>query len=75
MTANQLMTAAAVAFAGFALYSFTKKPGGQLSAQPGQAARDAALQRFMDQTSWQFSTIDGGQDYNWSPEIRKLIGI
>lgn len=74
MTANQLMTAGAVAFAGFALYSFTKRPGGQLAAQPGQAARDSALQGFMDQTSWQFGQMDGGRGYNWSADIRKIIG-
>lgn len=46
---NHLLTVAAVLFAGYALYETFKKPGGAVSSQPGQAARDAGLQTFLNQ--------------------------
>lgn len=48
MTGNQLMTVAAVGFAGFALYYITRTPGKTLAAQPGQQQRDAGLQQWID---------------------------
>lgn len=49
MNTNKLMTGAAVAFAAFALYQFTKKPQGTLLAsQPAQQQRDAGLQAWMN---------------------------
>lgn len=47
---NQLMTAGAVAFAGFALW-YVMKPASAaapVAVQPGQAARDAGLQKWLD---------------------------
>ncbi len=43
---THLLTIGAVIFAGFAIYEVTKKPGGAVSSQPGQAARDSALTDF-----------------------------
>lgn len=48
ISTNKLMTWGAIGFAGFALYWITRKPGGQVHAQPGQAQRDAGLQAFHD---------------------------
>jgi len=51
LSPSHLATIGAVLFAGYALYEFTKKPGGVLSTQPGQQQRDAGLQTFLDQQS------------------------
>lgn len=48
MTTKQLMTYSAFALAGVALWYFSRKPGGQVHAQPGQAQRDTALQAWHD---------------------------
>lgn len=49
MTSNKLMTYGAAAFAGFALWWISRTPGNSAtSAQPGQQARDAGLQLFVD---------------------------
>lgn len=56
---QHLMTVGAVIFAGFALYEFTKKPGGATSAQPGQAQRDAGLMQWHDLTQQQAADIAG----------------
>lgn len=55
MNTNQLMTGAAVGLAAFALYQFTKRPGGAiLATQPAQQQRDAGLQ------SWFGSLMEPG---------------
>lgn len=46
MTTNQLTTVAAIAFAGFALWYITRKPGAAVAAQPGQQQRDLGLQAW-----------------------------
>lgn len=47
MTNNQAMTAAAVAFAGFALWwTFRRTPGGALADRPAQQEREASLGTF-----------------------------
>jgi hypothetical protein len=56
-----LLTLGAVIFAGFAFYEFTKKPGGVLSAQPGQAQRDDGLMQWHDLTLQQAADIAGLQ--------------
>jgi hypothetical protein len=49
MNSNQLMTAGAIGFAGFALWWITRKPGNTpTAAQPAQAQRDIGLQAFYD---------------------------
>ena len=53
---NHVLTIGAVLFAGFALYETFKKPGGQLSSQPGQAARDSGLQAFLNLQDFQSAT-------------------
>jgi hypothetical protein len=58
---NHLLTVGAVIFAGFALYEFTKKPGGKVSAQPGQQQRDDALMQWHDLTQQQAADIAGLQ--------------
>ena len=50
LNGGNLLTIGAVIFAGFALYEFTKKPGGVVSSQPGQAQRDAGLAQWNDLT-------------------------
>lgn len=48
MNANSAMTVGAIGFAGFALWYITRKPGGAVTAQPAQQARDSALTQWMD---------------------------
>ena len=49
MNSNQLMTAGAIGFAGFALWFITRKPGTQpTAASPAQAQRDLGLQAWFD---------------------------
>jgi hypothetical protein len=61
LTPQHLLTVGAVIFAGFALYEFTKKPGGAVSSQPGQAQRDAGLSQWHDLTLQQAADIAGLQ--------------
>ncbi len=56
MTKNNLITAAAVGFAGFALWYITRTPGNSVAPTTAQAQRDAALQKWNDQTSGSFSS-------------------
>ena len=74
MTSNHLMTAGAIGFAGFALWYITRKPGGQLAAQPGQAARDLGLQSWMEQIDRQAAEIQN-TSYSLSREqFASLLG-
>lgn len=57
MTSNQLMTAGAVAFAGFALWYITRTPGGQVAKQPGQAMRDNGLQAWLGATASSYTEM------------------
>lgn len=57
MTQNQIMTYAAAAFAGFALWYITRKPGNAAAAQPAQQARDAGLQVWLDTNRFQFDEM------------------
>ncbi|HEV6968849.1 hypothetical protein [Roseateles sp.] len=65
---NHLMGVAAVLFAGFALWQFTKKPGGQVASQPGQRQQNAALQVWNDMlgANWA-STAYSSQAYSQVP--------
>lgn len=58
---GHLLTLGAVIFAGFALYEFTKKPGGVVSTQPGQQQRDTGLTQWHDLTLAQAADIAGLQ--------------
>lgn len=58
---QHLLTVGAVIFAGFALYEFTKKPGGAVSSQPGQQERDTGLSQWHDLTLQQAADIAGLQ--------------
>lgn len=48
MNMNQAMTVGAIGFAGFALWKITRKPGGAVTAQPAQQARDTGLTAWND---------------------------
>lgn len=68
MNQNQLLTAGAVAFAGFALwYVFRRPTGGQVAAQPGQAQRDDGLSSWLSQMRSQYDNL-GRIDYSLSPD-------
>jgi hypothetical protein len=58
MNTNQLMTAGAIAFAAFALWQFTRKPGQAVANQPGQQARDVGLATWQEQYATQWQEID-----------------
>jgi len=60
---THLLTVGAVIFAGFALYETFKRPGGTLSAQPGQAQRDTGLTSFLNLQGVQWSGFGGNSDY------------
>lgn len=62
MTSNQLMTAGAVALAGFALYYTFRTPGGNVSAQPGQQQRDLGLSAWLGDVSGSYTRM-GTADY------------
>lgn len=59
MNSNQLMTAGAIGFAGFALWYITRKPGGAVTTQPAQQAQGAALVQWNDLLSTQSDEILG----------------
>ncbi|HWH83459.1 MAG TPA: hypothetical protein VNU71_14605 [Burkholderiaceae bacterium] len=48
MNTNSLMTVGAIGFAGFALWYITRKPGGAVTMQPAQRAKDSALTLWND---------------------------
>lgn len=58
-TKLKLITVGALGLAGVALLFLTRKPGGQVHAQPGQAQRDAGLQTWSDQLDAQRREIEG----------------
>lgn len=74
MTTNKLMTWGAIAFAGFAIYWITRKPGGQVHAQPGQAQRDAGLQAFQDLYAQQAREIEATSYALSIDRFKSLLG-
>lgn len=74
MTTNQAMTAGAVAFAAFALWYITRKPGQALSVQPGQAQRDAGLAAFVNQLREQAAEIEGTSYALSREQFASLLG-
>ena len=64
MNTNELTTAAAIGFAGFAVWYITRKPGNQLATQPGQAARDTGLQAWNDLITGQYATFGAAPRFN-----------
>lgn len=69
MTQNQLMTAGAVAFAGFALWWInrgTRAQGAAIATQPAQQQRDSGLQAWFDHFDKQAAELSKGIDYSLS---------
>jgi hypothetical protein len=58
LTTNQLMTAGALAFAAFAVWQFTRKPGQAIANQPGQQQRDAGLMAWNTLYAQQWQEIE-----------------
>lgn len=73
MTQNNLITAAAVGFAGFALWYITRTPGNSVAASKAQAQRDAALQTFNDQTSGNYADWYSSQSAVASGNYMKFL--
>jgi len=70
MTSNQLMTVGAIGFAGFALWYIARKPGGQASSQPGQAARDAGLIGWFNHLDQQQSELAAAGVSEYMDELK-----
>jgi hypothetical protein len=60
MTSAKLMTAGAVAFAGFALWYVFRTPGQTIASQPAQQQRDAGLASWLAQYDAQHRDISDG---------------
>lgn len=65
MTSNQLMTAAALGFAGFAVYYITRTPakGAGTVTLDGQRQRDQGLVSWFDTLNAQNAQFDNSQWY------------
>lgn len=65
MNSNQLMTAGAVAFAGFAIFYVLRKPKAQATlATTAQQQRDAGLQQWFNHFDTQAAEWAKGIDYS-----------
>lgn len=69
MTQTQLMTAGAVAFALFALYTVTRKPGQLMAAQPAQNARDFGLDQWMANVETSWRSLGGALPMSQAPML------
>lgn len=71
MTSNQMMTAGAIAFAGFAVWYIARKPGGEVPTQPGQAARDAGLIGWFNHLTAQQSELATKANDDYMDELKR----
>jgi hypothetical protein len=63
MNSNHVMTVGAIAFAGYAVWSTTRKAGNAVAAQPAQRAKDQALIAWQDIQASQAADLAAGDTF------------
>jgi hypothetical protein len=74
MTSNQLLTAAAVALAVYAVVVLNRKPGGMQASNAGQNARDVGLQQWNSTVEWNWRSVSQALSQSQNSLTGGLLG-